>query len=485
MELDATTCERARLSRDARFDGRFFVGVKTTGIYCRPVCPVRAPKAVNTTFYPTAAAAAEAGFRPCLRCRPETAPGTPAWSGTSTTVSRALRLIAEGALDEGSVDALADRLGVGSRHLSRLFMKHLGASPVGVAQTRRLHNAKKLIDETNLPMVQLALSAGYQSTRRFNTHIKETYGCAPSALRKEASSKGQTEDGYRFRLHFRPPYDWHGVLGFLSRHATPGIELVDDTGYSRTIDVNGTVGVFTVNLVPKEFCLQCTIRTSDSKNLIQIIERIKRLFDLSADSAEISSCLQRDSDLEPLVTANPGIRIPGGWDGYETAVRTIIGQQVSVAGANTTAGRMVRTYGSTLDANGPLDRLFPSAEVLSRLQTTELGMPTARALTIKELSGAVCRGDVSFSDANDPDMLYRQLTGIKGIGPWTAGYVAMRALGDPDVFPRSDLVLLKMAERLFCRGGRLTERDLLQRAQNWRPWRAYAAMYLWQMASDG
>lgn len=482
MELDATTCERARLSRDARFDGRFFIGVKTTGIYCRPVCPVRAPRADNTVFYTTAAAAAEAGFRPCLRCRPETAPGTPAWSGTSTTVTRALRLIAEGALDAGSVAALADRLGVGSRHLSRLFIQHLGASPRGVAQTRRLHNAKKLIDATDLPMVQVALSAGYHSTRRFNTHIKETYGCSPSTLRKKAS-KDQHHAGYQFRLDFRPPYDRRGMIGFLSRHATPGVELVEGSRYSRTIEVDGAVGTFTAQLLSDENCLRCDIRISDSRYLIQIIERIKRLFDLSADSMAISRCLQRDSSLKPLVQANPGLRIPGGWDGYEIAVRTIIGQQVSVAGANTTTGRLVRTYGSALAVDGPLDRLFPTAENLSHLNTASARMPVARARTIKQLSIAVCRGDVSFDYANDPDLLYRQLTAIRGIGPWTAAYIGMRAMGDPDVFPRADLVLLKMAGHMF--GAGMSERELLQRTWDWRPWRAYAAMYLWQMASDG
>lgn len=490
MELDATTCQRARLSRDARFDGRFFIGVKTTGIYCRPVCPVRAPRAANTIFYPTAAAAAEAGFRPCLRCRPETAPGTPAWSGTFTTVGRALRLIAEGALDEGSVDALSDRLGVGPRHLRRLFMQHLGASPSGVAQTRRLHNAKKLIDATDLPMVEVALSAGYHSIRRFNTHFKDTYGCAPSSLRKSASrkklsSRDQHSGDYQFRLDFRPPFDWQGMIGFLSRHATPGVELVDGNRYSRTIEVDGAVGTFTVESASDENCLRCNIHISEPRVLMQIIERIKRLFDLSTDSNEIASCLQNDSALKPLVKANPGLRIPGGWDGYEVAVRTIIGQQVSVAGANTTTGRIVQTYGSLLSGSlqeSRLERLFPAAENLSCLNTATLGMPVARAQTIKDLSLAVCRGDVSFSYANDPDLLYQQLTGIRGIGPWTAGYIAMRAMGDPDIFPRSDLVLLKMARHLF--GTAITERDLLHRAQNWRPWRAYAAMYLWQMAGE-
>jgi|TARA_Y100000310_G_scaffold345344_1_gene463967 AraC family transcriptional regulator of adaptative response / DNA-3-methyladenine glycosylase II len=394
-------------------------------------------------------------------------------------VGRALRLIAEGALDESSVDDLADRLGVGTRHLNRLFMKHLGASPSGVAQTRRLHNAKELIDATDLPMVQVALSAGYRSTRRFNTHIKETYGCPPSTLRKKASD--QHAGGYQFRLNFRPPYDFQGMIGFLQRHVTPAVELVEGSSYSRTMEVDGATGTFTVDLPAGENCLRCNIRLAESKHLIRIVERIKRLFDLSADSAEIARCLQRDPGLKPLVQANPGLRIPGGWDGYEIAVRTIIGQQVSVAGANTTAARLVHTYGSALTVDGPLDRLFPTADSLSRLDTERAGMPVARAQTIKQLSEAVCRGDVSFDYANDPDLLYRQLTTIKGIGPWTAGYIAMRAMGDPDVFPRSDLVLQRMAGHLF---GTDTERELLQRSQRWRPWRAYAAMYLWQMATD-
>lgn len=477
MELNSEVCERARLSRDARFDGRFFIGVKTTGVYCRPVCPVKAPRSENVSYFVSAAAAAEAGFRPCLRCRPESAPGTPAWMGTSTTVSRGLRLITDGALDEGNVESMADRLGVSSRHLSRLFVEHLGASPISVAQTRRLHFAKQLIDDTDLTMANVALAAGYNSIRRFNTHFRSVYGRPPSAIRKVRKSSS-AQAGFEFYLPYRPPYDWHHLIGFLSKRAIPGVESVDEDSYSRSIEVDGEPGSFCVSRVSDRHALRCRIQLSRPRALMNVVERIKRIFDLLADPVEIQHCLGTDARLGKLARRNPGLRVPGTWDGFELAVRAIIGQQVSVAGARTVAGRLVKNYGGRL-SGFDLESLFPSPQALSRLDTGGLSMPKGRAQAIKDLALGVENGDVSFNSDNDSAGLRQQLKSIKGIGEWTAQYVAMRALNDPDAFMCSDLVLLNNASCLFEET--LSARQLLEYSKAWQPWRAYAAMHLWNL----
>ena len=467
--------EQARLSRDARFDGRFFTAVKTTGIYCRPVCPVRAPKSRNVQFFTTAAAAAEAGFRPCLRCRPESSPGTPAWSGTSATVTRGLRLISEGALDqEGSVEALSDRLGVTSRHLSRLFLQHLGASPIAIAQTRRLHFAKKLLDETDLPMTEIALSAGYGSVRRFNDHIKSVYGRTPTILRNRTAAREMSS--FQLLLPYRPPYDYQGVINFLALRATPGVEVVKDGRYQRSIRVGGEIGQLIVTHQPLKHSLLCEIRLGSSRHLMSVVERVRRMFDLNADPMEIGSCLARDPDLAPAVERNPGLRIPGTWDPFEVLVRAIVGQQVSVKGATTVMGRIVRDFGEVTDGQ----TLFPRPESLADLVPGNLSMPKARAMAIADSARAMVRKDVDLA-TQDTAALVTQLTRIKGVGPWTAQYVAMRAINDPDAFLHTDLVLRKVAAaRLLL----TSDQALLERADAWRPWRAYAGMYLWSMANE-
>jgi len=467
--------EQARLSRDARFDGRFFTAVKTTGIYCRPVCPVKAPKSHNVQFFTTAAAAAEAGFRPCLRCRPESSPGTPAWSGTSTTVTRGLRLISEGALDQdGSVEALSNRLGVTSRHLSRLFLQHLGASPKAIAQTRRLHFAKKLLDETDLPMTDIALSAGYGSVRRFNDHIRNVYGRSPTALRNRNVSREASS--FRLRLPYRPPYDYEGMINFLAMRATPGVETVEAGRYARSIRVDGETGRLVITHQPSRNLLLCEIRLTSSRHLMSVVERVRRMFDLNADPMEIGSCLARDPDLAAAVEKNPGQRIPGAWEPFEVLVRAIVGQQVSVRGATTVMGKIVRDFGEIADGQ----YLFPSPESLAGLEPGSLPMPRARAMAIADSARAVVRREVDLS-TQDTAALAAQLTAIKGVGPWTAQYVAMRAINDPDAFLHTDLVLRKVAAaRLLLTG----DRALLERADAWRPWRAYAGMYLWSMAKE-
>ncbi|MGH9452578.1 MAG: bifunctional transcriptional activator/DNA repair enzyme AdaA, partial [Terriglobia bacterium] len=360
MNLDWQVCSRARLSRDARFDGRFFIGVLSTGVYCRPICPTPTAKESIVRYFPSAAAAAEAGFRPCLRCRPECSPGTPAWLGTPNTVSRALRLIDESGLEDGGVEALAERLGVGSRHLRRLFLQHLGATPSAVAQTRRLHFAKKLIDETVLAMSQIALASGFGCVRRFNAGIRKLYHRTPTEIRRLARQTTiQPENQYLFRLRYRPPYHWKGMLAFLAPRATPGVEAAEQGSYRRSISVNGSHGYFEVSLDERNDTLAVRVQFGNPRSLFFIVERIRAMFDLSADWADIAPTLKTDPVLVGRIEADPGLRVPGCWNGFELATRAILGQQVSVKGATTLAGRMVRTFGQPFAAASNLTHLFP------------------------------------------------------------------------------------------------------------------------------
>jgi AraC family transcriptional regulator, regulatory protein of adaptative response / DNA-3-methyladenine glycosylase II len=462
FKLDQKVCDRARLARDARFDGRFFIGVTSTGIYCRPICPAPQPKASNVRYYPSAAAAAEAGFRPCLRCRPEASPGTPAWLGASATVSRALKLIGESALDDGDIEELAERLGIGSRHLRRLFLRYLGATPVAIAQTRRLHFAKKLIDETDLPMAQVATASGFGSIRRFNATFQTLYGRAPRELRRAAHGEPirREPNSYVFRIGYRPPYDWASLIDFLSVRATPGVEVVTPFEYRRTISLDGHHGDIAVRPVRGRNCLELAIHYPDPVALFRIVERTKRIFDVGADPVEVSGQLKNDPILAPMVRAHPGLRVPGCWDGFELAVRAILGQQVSVKGATTTAGRLTAKFGSRLE--GIDDFLFPSASTLADADLTEIGLTRQRAASIRQLAMAVDQGKIVFDGRLDAERFEEQITAIPGIGPWTAQYIAMR-MGEPDAFPSGDLYL----------------RDLGSRSEGWRPWRAYAAMHFW------
>ncbi len=482
MELDQKTCDQARLTHDARFDGRFFIGVTTTGIYCRCICPAPSAKRQNVVYFPTAAAAAEAGFRPCLRCRPETAPGTPAWNGTSATVSRGLRLISEGALDDETVEYLSTRLGVTPRHLHRLFLQHLGASPIAVAQTRRLHFAKQLISDTDLPMTQVALASGFQSIRRFNATFSHLYGRTPTDIRRlHKSAATSTETGeYVFRLAFRPPYDWKALLAFLAARATPGVEAVVDSAYRRSIAFDGRQGVLEVRQLKRTHALEARVFFPDPARLLQIVTRLRTMFDVAADPAAIARNLRRDPLLAPHLKRHAGLRVPGAWDGFELAVRAILGQQVTVRGATTLAGRLAQDFGEPLQCANSLGltHVFPRPAVLAKAKLT--GLPQSRALSIRALAQATLTGEMSFDHRLQVSELLVSFTSIKGIGDWTAQYVAMRALGDPDAFPASDLVLLRMAGA----GKTLTPSALLKRAEAWRPWRAYAAMLMWRAAAD-
>ncbi|MHB8424823.1 MAG: AlkA N-terminal domain-containing protein [Gammaproteobacteria bacterium] len=481
MELDEQTCEQARLTHDPRFDGRFFIGVTSTGIYCRSICPTPPAKRQHVRYFPTAAAAAEAGFRPCLRCRPEVAPGTPAWNGTSATVSRGLRLIAAGALDEDDVETLATRLGISSRHLDRLFMQHLGASPVAVAQTRRLHFAKQLISDTDLPMAQVALTSGFQSIRRFNDTFRKLYGRSPTELRRlrKAALPSAEQGRYVFQLAYRPPYDWESLLAFLAARATPGVEQVVDGGYRRSIAFRNQQGILEVRRADGAHALQVRINFPEPACLLQIVARVRDMFDLAADPALITRHFRGDVLLARLVKRHPGLRVPGHWDGFELAVRAILGQQVTVRGATTLAGRLVQSHGEPLEfRDSGLTHVFPRAEALADAKLA--GLPQSRVRSIRALAQAVAAGRLVFDYRLASQKLLAQFAEIEGIGNWTTQYVALRALNEPDAFPAGDLVLRRML------GARqpLTESAVLKRAEGWRPWRAYAAMHLWRAAAE-
>ena len=478
MHLDRAVCDRARRSRDARFDGRFFIGVTSTRIYCRPICPARAPKDEHIRYFPTAAAAACAGFRPCLRCRPEASPGTPAWSGTSGLVSRALRLIGDGALDEGSVERMADRLGVTGRHLRRLFVQHLGATPLDVALTRRVHFAKKLLDETTLGMTDVAFASGFGSLRRFNSEVRRTFARTPTELRWRARHQAGAERGcYRFRLAYRPPYDWPAVLAFFRARATPGVESADERSYRRAIEVDGKSGTIEIAHAASGAALDLEVRFPEPRALLAIVERVRRMFDLGADPGVISGHLSVDPLLGPALEAHPGVRTPGAWDGFEIAVRAILGQQVSVRAATTIAGRIAAMFGTPTVGDDRLTRLFPPPDRLAAATLERAGVMPARADTIRRLAREVAAGRIALGPRADAQPTIAALTSLAGIGDWTAQYIAMRALGEPDAFPSGDLILRRAA-------GGCTARELERRSAAWRPWRAYAVILLWQAAND-
>jgi AraC family transcriptional regulator of adaptative response / DNA-3-methyladenine glycosylase II len=482
IPLDRDVCYRALRTRDARFDGRFYTAVVSTGIYCRPICPARTPKLENCLFLPSAGAAHQMGFRPCLRCRPEIAPGLAGWRGTASTVSRALSLIAEGGFDDGGADALAERLGVGARHLRRLFDRYVGASPVSVAQAHRILFAKKLIGETTLGMTEIAEASGFGSVRRFNAVFLDTYGRAPSELRRSKRGGDAPGPAVVLKLPFSAPYDWRAILEFLAARAIPGVEAASEERYRRTFALGTATGSLEVCAVPGQTHLLATIHTSDVTTLGPIVARLRRLFDLDADIRAVDEHLARDRVLARGVLARPGIRVPGAWDPFELAVRAVLGQQVSVRAATTFAGRIVAAHGRALPAlteasnDGAPARLFPTPEVLADADLTGIGLTTSRAATLNSLARAVAAHPELLQASETLDDTLAALCALPGIGRWTAQYIAMRALREPDAFPASDLGLLRAME---TKAGRPTPAALAERAEAWRPWRAYAALRLW------
>ncbi len=487
MELPPhEVCYRALQSRDTRFDGLIFVGVTSTGIYCRPICPARTAKEEHCRFFASAAAAQDAGFRPCLRCRPETAPELASWRGTSNSVSRALALIAEGALDgEGNgVEKLAERLGLGERQLRRLFLQHLGASPISVAQTRRVLFAKQLIHETRMPMTEVAMAAGFGSLRRFNETFRDLFHRPPSALRRKSSAKS-LEKNVALRLRYRAPYDWESILGFLRARAIQGVEFVDDNRYLRTVEVNGAMGSIEVTHLPDRQSLGVSIRFPDVRLLPVIVARVRRLFDLGADIETIDDHLSGDPVLATLVAQRPGLRAPGGWDGFELAVRAVLGQQISVAAARRLAGQLVALHGRAVPRSfvihPDLSHTFPTANRLAATSSIGLAMPAARQSALKAVAEAAVADPNLFRPFGSIDETIARLRTIRGIGEWTAQYIALRAIRETDAFPATDIGLLRSVASID--GRKTTSANLLLRAESWRPWRAYAAQHLW--AADG
>jgi AraC family transcriptional regulator of adaptative response / DNA-3-methyladenine glycosylase II len=483
MELPVKeVCYRALQSRDARFDGLIYVGVKSTGIYCRPVCPARTAKYENCSFFSSAAAAQQAGFRPCLRCRPETAPNLASWRGTSNTVTRAVALIDEGALDgdHTNVEALASRLGIGERQLRRLFRQHLGASPIAVAQTRRILFARQLINETQMPMTEIALAAGFGSLRRFNEVFQKLFDRPPSALRRRAGGlSSNPAAGVTLRLRYCPPYDWASMLAYLEARAIPGVEAVSDGVYRRTIEIKDCSGTVEVSHLPQWESLAVSIHFPNVQCLPEIVNRLRRMFDLDADIGTIGAHLRADKLLAPLVAARPGLRAPGAWDPFELAIRAVLGQQISVAAARRFAGQLVALHGKSISdtGNSSLSHLFPIPERLAKAESLGLKMPGARLATLQAVAQAASSDPSLFRLSGTIDDAISRLRNIRGIGEWTAQYIAMRALREADAFPATDIGLLRSVAKLA--GRRVGISELIQRAEGWRPWRAYAAQHLW------
>ena len=482
---DARTCEEARRSRDPRFDGLFFTAVLSTKIYCRPVCP--APMAKRVEYFASAAACEAAGYRPCLRCRPELSPGDGAWRRGDAVVARALKLIDQGVLDEAPLADLARRVDIGERQLRRLFVERLGVAPIGVHGTRRLLFAKQLLTETGMPITQVALASGFGSLRRFNTAFRDAYRMAPRDLRKQrAEVPGET---LVLRLGYRPPYDFAAMLDFLRGRALPGVEVVDDRSYARVFAAapgeTGAAGWLRVSAWPQspgretEHALRLELQGAAPTRLLEIVNRLRRMFDLDADPRAIADALSDDARLRPLLRQRPGLRLPSGWDGFEIAVRAIIGQQISVAGARTLASRLAQRFGQPLAtplAPG-LDHLFPTPQALVDADLVAIGLTRARAQTVRTVAGALLEGHVDFQPERTLADFVERWVALPGIGPWTAHYIALRALGHPDAFPADDLVLQRAVPN---DGSRMTARLLEARSQAWRPWRAYSVIQLWR-----
>jgi AraC family transcriptional regulator, regulatory protein of adaptative response / DNA-3-methyladenine glycosylase II len=484
LNLTHNALDQARVSRDPRFDGKFFIAVTSTGIYCRPVCPVRSPNKANIRYFPTAAAAAAAGFRPCLRCRPEAAPGTPAWLGTSAVVRRALQLIHDGALDEYSVEQLANKVGIGPRHLHRLFLQHVGAPPIAVAQTRRLHFAKRLLDESDLLMTEIALAAGFGSLRRFNSAFQQTYGKTPTELRKRRRSNDATSaDKVVLRLAYRPPYDWDAVRDYLAVRAIPGVERVDAQGYARLITLSSTPQdhvLIRVNPVEGEDTLELHVHGATPTALFQLSSTARRMFDLSADPVSIAAALENDPQLSALLQRRPGLRIAGAWDAFECAVFTLLEQHEGPTAARELLGTIVARGGKRVaHEHDGLSHLFPAPSVLATMDYSDLAVSETQVTAVRALAQAVVDKSLDFSATGEE--VVARLSTLPGYSVTMAESVTLRALGEPDAFPIDTDRLRQMLG-----AGQETPgtSELQSRTETWRPWRGYAAMYLWRAANE-
>ena len=474
MFLDADQCYRAVTSHDARFDGRFFVGVGTTRIYCRPVCTAKTPLRRNCRFFPSAAAAEIQGFRPCLRCRPELAPGYAAVDANRRLAQSAAGLIEDGRLQDASLTDLADTLAVTDRHLRRVFQQEFGVSPVEYAQTQRLLLAKRLLTDTDLSVLDVAMASGFASLRRFNDLFRTRYRMTPGELRRSAPARASS-DVLAFDLAYRPPYDWEAMLAFLAKRAIAGVEVVDGKKYRRTVRLerSGTIITGWIEVAPsrKRDALRVLASASLAGAAPVLLARVKNLFDLACRPDDIALVLG------PLAKDHPGLRLPGAIDGFEIAVRAILGQQVTVKAATTIAGRFVRAFGEPIETpHAGLERTFPRAATIAALDPSriaELGIIANRAKAIVALAGEIARGALALKPSSDVDATIAALEKLPGVGPWTAQYIAMRALAWPDAFPHPDVAVLKAMKET-------NGRRALERANAWRPWRGYAVLHLWK-----
>jgi AraC family transcriptional regulator, regulatory protein of adaptative response / DNA-3-methyladenine glycosylase II len=477
MHLDPDACYRALKAHDPRFDGRFFVGVSSTRIYCRPVCSVRMPRREHCHFFASAAAAEVEGYRPCLRCRPELAPGNASVDAIARLAQGAVDLIENGVLDAGGIEHLSERVGVTSRHLRRIFDTEFGVSPIEYAQTQRLLLAKRLLTDTALPVTEVALASGFASVRRFNALFKARYRMAPGRLREARGGRGLPAT-LAFELVYRAPYDWAAMLEFLRNRAIEGVERVTGDTYGRTVAIShgGTLhrGRIDIQRAPRKAALRVLLSPSLARAIPAALSRVKHAMDLACDPDVVAAALG------PLAAASPGLRVPGTFDGFELAVRAVVGQQISVRAARTVLGRIAKAFGETLtvDEGDTLSRLFPSAARIAALSPADLvalGLTNARARTVIAVAAELAAGRLRLEPESDVATSVDALTALPGIGAWTANYIAMRALRWPDAFLASDLVVLRaLDETRPARAERVSE--------SWRPWRAYAVMHLWRNA---
>ncbi len=476
--LDAERCYRAVASRDARFDGWFFTAVRTTGIYCRPSCPARTPAPANVTFFGTAAGAQSAGFRACRRCRPDAVPGSPEWDVRADVVARAMRLIADGEVERAGVPGLAARLGYSERQVHRLLVGELGVGPLAVARAQRAQTARVLVETTDLPMADVAFAAGFASIRQFNDTVREVFACTPTELRsRRRGSDGGTPGWLTLRLAARAPFDAAEVLHFLGAHAVPGLEEWDGTTFSRVLDLPGGPAVVRLSPAPDGGpAVTARLLLTDLRDLRAAVPRCRRLLDLDADPAAVDDVLGADPVLAPLVAVAPGRRVPASPDAPETAARAVLGQQVSVAGARTLTARVVALAGTPLpEPVGTLTHAFPRPEALAAADLSTVGLTGARRRTLSALAAALADGRVALDPGCDREEAARDLLALPGIGPWTAAVVAMRGLGDPDVWLPGDLALRRTLAGLGSSDA--------EAATRWRPWRSYAVMHLWSLAA--
>jgi AraC family transcriptional regulator of adaptative response / DNA-3-methyladenine glycosylase II len=484
-------------SKDPRFDGWFFTCVRTTGIYCRPSCPAITPRRGNVVFAPTAAAAQEMGFRACKRCRPDAAPGSPEWNVRADLVGRAMRLIADGVVDREGVSGLAARLGYSERHLHRQLLAEVGAGPIALARAQRSQTARVLLETTALPIGDVAFAAGFTSIRQFNDTVRDVFAMTPTQLRaaRRPGTRQSPEPGagtLSLRLPFRRPFDVTSLFGFLAARAAPGVEVGNAYGYRRTVALPHGAAIVEVGDVSsisdptstwnEQGWIPCTLRLCDLRDLASAVARSRRLLDLDADAPAIDEFLGSDDALAASVRSSPGRRAPGHVDGFEVAVRAVLGQQVSVAGARTLAARLSLTYGEPLPIADPtLTRLFPTATAIAHADPAAMPMPRARATALVGLAGAVDDGELTLDPGSDRDEAVSRMSALQGIGPWTTSYVAMRALGDPDAFMPSDL---GVRQGLRALGLPSDVRSAEEAARKWRPWRSYALQHVWAAAAN-